>query len=243
MKICLAGTGLLKDHPEVLVKSKYLLESFYSVQEWQLPFLMGCEMFLLDSGAFTFMNSKKGGTDFDEYLKRYAAFIKQYNIKNFFELDVDSIVGYEKVKEMRRRLENETGRQCIPVWHKSRGIDDFIKTSEDYDYMAIGGIVTKEIPRTQWGYFRTLIDIAHRNDCKIHGLGFTDTTQLHKYKFDSVDSTTWNVGNRFGNVCTRRGDAIIQVHHAGKRVADRAGLMLYNFGVWCDYQRFADIKL
>lgn len=243
MRLCLAGTGVLKNHPDELKKARYLLESFYSIQEWQLPFLKSCDFFLLDSGAFTFMNSKKGFTNFDEYLKRYAQFINAHDVQHFFELDVDCIVGYEKVKEMRRMLENETGKRCIPVWHKDRGIDDFIQTAKAYDYMAIGGIVTKEVPRSKWPYFKQLISIAHSHGCRIHGLGFTDTNLLQKYHFDSVDSTTWNVGNRFGNVCKITNGSIVQVHYADKRVTDRDGLMIHNWNQWCEYQKYAETNL
>ena len=65
-------------------------------------------MFLLDSGAFTFMNNSKS-VDFDLYLDKYIDFIIEKNIKYFFELDIDSIVGYKKVLQLRERLE----RRCV----------------------------------------------------------------------------------------------------------------------------------
>ena len=61
-------------------------------------------MFLLDSGAFTFM-SGTNSPDFDQYIIKYIDFINRHDIKYFFELDIDSIVGYEKVKEYTRRLD------------------------------------------------------------------------------------------------------------------------------------------
>lgn len=241
MKLCLAGTGILKNHPEELKKSRYLLESFYSVQEWQIPFFEACDFFLLDSGAFTFMNSQKGPVDFDAYLQRYADFVKRHHIEHFFELDIDPIVGYDRVKEMRRTLERETGARCIPVWHKSRGLEDFKRTAQEYDYMAIGGIVTKEIPPSQWQHLEKLISIAHVYGCKIHGLGFTSSAHLSKYHFDSVDSTTWNVGGKYGNVCKIKDGRVTQVHFDDKRVADRDGLMLHNFRTWCKFQAYVDM--
>lgn len=59
MKIFLAGTA---SHRNVVEPNppKYILESFYYVQDWQLPMIKNADDFLLDSGAFTFMeNSKK----------------------------------------------------------------------------------------------------------------------------------------------------------------------------------------
>ena len=199
MKIFLASTSD-KSFISNITDSKYILESFYYFQEWQILLIKKCKMFLLDSGAFTFMNSQKGKVNFDEYLTRYINFINKYDIKYFFELDVDSIVGYEKVKQLRKRLENETGKKCIPVWHKSRGKEEYLKMCEEYDYVAIGGIVTKEITKEQYSFFPWFINEAHKRGCKIHGLGFTDTNLLQKYHFDSVDSTAWLSGSRFGHV-------------------------------------------
>ena len=44
------------------------------------------------------------------------------------------------------------------------------------------------------------IDQAHSAGTCIHGLGFTNTTLLPFLKFDSVDSTTWLSGSRFGQI-------------------------------------------
>lgn len=95
MKIFMAGTYshkyVVEEH-----KNDYILESFYSIKEWQIQYIKECKMFLLDSGAFTFMNSNKGKTDFNQYLKDYINFINKYDIKYFFELDIDSLPKTEK---------------------------------------------------------------------------------------------------------------------------------------------------
>ena len=79
--------------------------------------------------------------DLREYLNRYINLINQYHIKYFFELDVDTIFGIEFVEELRRELEKRTGRKCIPVWHKGRGIEYWKKMCAEYEYVAIGGLV------------------------------------------------------------------------------------------------------
>ena len=55
-----------------------------------------CKMFLLDSGAFTFMNSNKKNEDIKSYLDSYIDFINKYDIKYFFELDLIQLVGLKK---------------------------------------------------------------------------------------------------------------------------------------------------
>ena len=245
MKVFIAGVSALKKYPSELSNCKYILESFYSIKEWQIPFIKKCEMFLLDSGAFTFMNSQKGKIDFDEYLTRYINFINKYDIKYFFELDVDSIVGYEKVKQLRKRLENETGKKCIPVWHKSRGKEEYLKMCEEYDYVAIGGIVTKEIPQRQYSFFPWFINEAHKRNCKVHGLGFTSTSYFDKVRFDSVDSTTWTMSRRLGNLCYFDGKRMNQwcPHERGKTPRNAEKLAIHSFNEWLKYQRYAENNL
>ena len=117
MRLCLAGTFpsekiVRENRPE------YVLESFFYIKPWQVEEMPKWKMFLLDSGAFTFMHGVEASTkpvDWDGYLSRYIDFINRHNVQHFFELDVDIIVGYDAVKRMRARLEAETGKQSIPA--------------------------------------------------------------------------------------------------------------------------------
>ena len=81
--------------------------------------------------------------------------------------------------EYRKRLERLTNKQVIPVWHKSRGAGDFKKMCDEYDYVAIGGIVSKEIKPEQYGV--TNSRTTHK--AKIRALRYNG-----KCHFDSVDS-------------------------------------------------------
>ena len=125
MKLFLAGTFIAEELTKKY-KPLYVLESFYYIKPWQIQEMSNWKMFLLDSGAFTFLHAaERKRVDWDAYLSKYIAFIKANGIEYFFELDIDAIVGYESVKAMRRRLESETERRCIPVWHRSRGLEEF----------------------------------------------------------------------------------------------------------------------
>ena len=156
MRLCLAGTfpaeKIVKEyHPE------YVLESFFYIRPWQIEEIPKWKMFLLDSGAFTFMHGIEASSkpvDWDGYLSRYIDFINRNNVQHFFELDVDSIVGYDAVKRMRARLEAETGKQSIPVWHRSRGLDEFKRLCRDYHYIGIGGIALTHIQPREYGNIR-----------------------------------------------------------------------------------------
>ena len=242
MKIFLAG---LSDKPYVnYSKCKYFLESFVYYKKWEDILIENKDNFLLDSGAFTYMNNSKENYNFEEYIRKYADFINKKDIKLFFELDIDSIVGIEEVERLRKLLEQLTNKKCIPVWHKSRGKDYFIKMCKEYNYVAIGGIITREIKQNEFKYFNWFIQVAHQNNCKIHGLGFTYSKLLKKYNFDTVDSTSWKSGGRFAQIHRFTGSEMnLKVINKKKyRVKDYKALDIFNFNEWCKYQKYMEEK-
>lgn len=222
----------------------YILESFYYADETTEKLIPYFGDFLLDSGAFTFMQASKSHVKWEEYIERYAGFINRNNIQKYFELDIDSVVGYDKVLEYRKRLEKLTNKPVIPVWHKSRGIDSFKSMCDEYSYVAIGGIVSKEIKPEQYIAFPQMISEAHKRKAKIHGLGFTSLEWLPKCHFDSVDSTAWTTGNRFGFVYQFNGKTMIK-HDVpkGKRLADSRKVALINYTEWIKFQKYAERNL
>ncbi len=247
MKICLAGISGARYAEKYYEKCQFRLESFYKIPKWCMPSIKECELFLLDSGAFTFMNDikkKNKNINFDEYVDKYIKFINDNDIKYFFELDIDSIVGIDEVERLRKKIELGTGKKCIPVWHKSRGKEYFIKMCQDYDYVAIGGIVTKEITPEEYKYFKWFIDTAHSYGCKIHGLGFTSTKLLQYYNFDSVDSTSWTSGSKFAVMYYFNGKKIIKIDTNKRRVRNdipTSGINTHNFLEWCKFQKYAEL--
>ena len=226
-----------------------ILESYYMLRDNEdfLKLLKLCNSFLLDSGAFTFMQGTHQGTiDWDEYIEEYADLINRWDVKLFFELDIDSIVGLDEVNRLRKKLEKLTNKQPIPVWHKNRGKDYFIGMCQEYPYVSIGGIVTREIPRNIYEKaFPWFINTAHQHGCKIHGLGYTNIQGLHKYSFDSVDSTAWLYGNRGGYLYQFKPQTgtIEQIKPEGKgRLKPRAAA-LNNFIEWIKFSKYAEKNL
>ena len=224
-----------------------ILESYFYCRSNQyipklLPYL---KSFLLDSGAFTFMQGK-ARVNWDEYTEEYAAFINKYDIKLFFELDIDSIVGLKEVERLRHKLEKLTGKKPIPVWHKSRGKEYFVKMCKEYPYVALGGIVTREIPRNVYEKaFPWFIQTAHQHGAKIHGLGYTSLENLKKYHFDSVDSTAWLYGNRGGYLYMFnpiKGNIDKIDAPKGCRLKSKEAAM-HNFKEWVKFQEYAEKHL
>lgn len=168
--------------------------------------------------------------------------INRFDVKLFFELDIDSVVGLAEVERLRHKLERMTGKKPIPVWHKNRGKEYFVKMCEEYPYVAIGGIVTKEIPRKVYETaFPWFINTAHKHKAKIHGLGYTTVANLQKYRFDSVDSTAWLYGNRGGYICkfNPRTGLMEQMSKEGCRLKSREGAV-NNFNEWVKLSRYAE---
>lgn len=228
----------------ILKHRPFILESFYyadATTEKLLPYFGD---FLLDSGAFTFMQNSKTHVIWEDYIEKYADFINRNNIEKYFELDIDSVVGYNKVLEYRNKLEKLTNKPCIPVWHKSRGLSEFKKMCDGYKYVAIGGIVAKEIKSEQYKVFPMLIQEAHQRKTKIHGLGFTALDWLSKCHFDSVDSTAWTTGNRFGYIYQFNGRTMVK-HDVpkGKRLADSRKVAEINYLEWLKFQKWAEHSL
>jgi hypothetical protein len=185
---------------------------------------------------------KKGKPNFDTYVESYAAFINKYDIKLFFELDIDAIVGIKEVERLRNKLEVLTNKKCIPVWHKSRGLEYWKKMTEQYDYVAIGGIVTKEIEKKDYNIFLYLLKIAKENNCLVHGLGFTKFEGMKKYKFHSVDSTAWLFGNRGGFLYQFENGNINKIAPKGMRLKPKQAA-IHNFNEWIKFANYAEDNL
>lgn len=244
MIVYLAGTkDVIKDIQD---KNVSILESFYYIDEKFVPQIKKFKNFLLDSGAFTFINSSTNkNIKWEDYVDKYAEFINKNDIKNFFELDIDKLIGYDNVLFLRKRLEQKTGKQCIPVWHKSRGKEEFLKMCDEYKYVAIGGIASGEITKEQYPVFTWFINEAHKKGCKIHGLGFTNLNGLKKYHFDTVDSTTWLYGGIVhGYVHLFNGSTIKKIRKGDNyRLKKDDKINVQNFLEWVKFQQYAEMCL
>lgn len=242
MRVYLAAPQGSRHCEEGLRDSPFILESFAHFQPWVAQYIN--DDFLLDSGAFTFLQKARNNVDWDAYVRRYAQFINEHGVKLFFELDIDGIVGLKEVERLRGLLERLTARRCIPVWHKSRGKQYFLDTVKRYDYVAIGGIVTKEIMPKEYKCFPWFINTAHEHGAKIHGLGFTRLRDYHLYPFDSVDSTTWLSGRRFGIVYQfKDGQLLAHKGHSGPPAGNYKSVDVHNLREWVKYQRYAELYL
>lgn len=251
MKLYLASVSSLEtdlkqaESGRLIFNDAYILQSFYYVDNFtEKVILPNCKDFILDSGAFTFMqNAHKTNINWDDYVERYAKFVKKHHIEKYFELDIDSIVGLQEVERLRAKLESLVGWQCIPVWHRSRGIEQYYKIADEYSYIAVGGIASKDIKQKEYPIFTKLINEAHKRGTKVHGLGFTSMKGIRKYHFDSVDSTTWASGNRFGAVYKFSGKTMIRLSKPPNTRVKSSITAINNFCEWKKFSYYAEKNL
>lgn len=161
------------------------------------------KLIMIDSGAHSFQKGTK--VNWVEYTKQYAQFIKEFdrpNVVGYFEMDVDNIIGYDKVLELRAILE-QVSDKIIPVWHKNRGLDEFKKMCQDYagKVVAITGFKNEDIKDDQYLMF---LKYARKYKCKVHCLGMTRKKILDRVPFDYVDSSSWRQEGIYGRIGGRR---------------------------------------
>lgn len=184
------------------IKLQYNLMSYFYIKNKTALAKMirdNSECILIDSGAHSFQKGKK--VDWVDYTKKYAQFIKEFdkpNVIGYFEMDVDNIIGYDKVLELRKILESVSSK-IIPVWHKNRGIEEFKKMCHDYQnkVIAITGFKNEDIKDEQYLMF---LKYAKKYNCKVHCLGMTRKKVLDKVPFDYVDSSSWVQSTVFGRI-------------------------------------------
>lgn len=249
MKIFLAGDSYLQQSLRRLgaekVSKTYFLRTFVSKEPWFDPYYNICEDIILDSGAFSFISGKDiSKINWEEYINDYAKFIISHNVKHFIELDIDAIVGFSEVKRLRKLLETKTGKKPIPVWHISRGKQAFLDDCENYNYIALGGFAIKDWKKKDYKFIPWFINEAHKRNTKIHGLGFTNFSLLDKLNFDSVDSSSWTIGGRFGSVSKFTGNKIINVSRPnGTKCINQPELAYNNLNEWIKFQQWAKENL
>ena len=205
MKVFLSGIEssektIVDEYIKDRKKIDYCLTSFYYLRKKETlknKLFDFANEIIVDSGAHSFQKGKQ--VDWEQYTKEYAKFIKEFdkpNVVGYFEMDVDNIIGYDKVLELRKMLESVSNK-IIPVWHKNRGIEEFKKMCHDYQnrVIAITGFKNEDIKDEQYLMF---LKYAKKFNCKVHCLGMTRLKILNKVPFDFVDSSTWKQAGNYG---------------------------------------------
>lgn len=171
----------------------------------------------VDSGAHSFFGftgtstmshhnkkDKEEMPDPNEYMARYIIWLKKhFDLFDYFvELDIQSIVGIEKVKYWRRRLQREgLWEKCIPCLHSvdtPATWEETIKGAASR-YVGFEGLRKKQVTLPYKELLKTCYDLGVR----VHGFALTNYDILEEYPFWSADSTTWTSCVRYGTFIAR----------------------------------------
>ena len=225
---------------EELKASRCNLLSFYYQEPKTNELIKRSPLAIIDSGAFTYLvrhkKSRPTLSNIEEYTEGYIEYMKMFapNVR-YMELDLDVIIGIEKVEQIRTRMERALGRQCIPVFHKQRGLDYWKRMCDEYDYVAIGSMVDY---KNREDILQGLIDIAHKKNTKVHGLGYTPRDLKSTLGFDSTDSSSCFQGGRYVHFCYFNGFKICSKSKPeGKKSIHYKLIDRHNISEWLKYQK------
>ena len=251
MLLYLAGTELAWRNSNYWLdfeKGQKILTSYYYARKFSdnminkiLSCIGGPENLLLDSGAFTFRFHKDNRENIEKYTEQYIEFINKWNIKYFFEMDIDNTLEeLPQVLKLREQIEQGTGKKSIPVWHLNRGIQHWKDIVERYDYIAIGGITSSLEPQYE-KTIKQMVKYANSKNTKVHGLGYIRKNVL-EFGFYSVDATSWNAGQYGGIWHFNREDGYPKRRNRDLKhrikTDKQSDLAKHNFKVWTQYQKY-----
>jgi hypothetical protein len=178
------------------------IEFFYKLGVQNLliayPFLQKKQVnpnkkFFIDSGAYSVMTS---GIEID--LNNYIKFLLENDYKIYAGLDV--IGDAEQTKQNNQKMV-EAGLNPIPTFHYGEPISYLEHYLENYDYIAIGGLVPLKSSTTNLfrflDYCFTKI-VTKKSIAKVHGFGIVNWQAMKRYPFYSVDATSWQNPTRWG---------------------------------------------
>ena len=151
-------------------------------------------LIMADSGAFSALSL---GVPIDIY--DYANWIKKWD-KYFYKYPNLDVIGDPKKTLDNQHLLEAEGLKPMPVFHVNEPWEYLEHYLDKYDYVALGGIV----PYSQrlsilipWliKAFKMLPEGK-----KYHGFGVTGWKVLCSFPWDSVDSSSWAAGYRYGRI-------------------------------------------
>lgn len=225
-----------------LKESKYILGSYFYWKNNNIKKIYSSSEIILDSGVFTmFGKNRMSKKQIEKYTDNYIEYIIKNNIKNFVEMDLDSLYPYSYVKFLRNKIEKGVKKKCIPIWHSSRGKNEFLEMCEKYPYSGIGGMVINEPIKQYKHLFPDLNKFAKAKGSKLHCMGFTPTKNLHKFGFYSSDSTSWSTGGRYGQIYYfKNNQLIIKSKPKNTRIKNYKELNKFNLKQRLKYQNYCD---
>lgn len=188
--------------PSFLIRPQWLLESFhYANVRLERALREGGFTIFLDSGAFSAFTQ---GSRID--IDAYAAYIKTNHdiIHQAASLDIIGRDSEAGTYANQKRLES-LGCRVLPTHHARDRDEWLVRYLEDgYDYICLGGMVPENSRYLQiWLdhiFSKYLTNKDGTPKVKVHGFGLTSVPLINRYPWYSVDSTSWVLTSRFGQI-------------------------------------------
>lgn len=221
-----------------------LLSFFYVQKRGALPHILkllkrypNVKVFM-DSGAKSFAKIDRG--DPQTYWRAYYEFLKQHGHRFEYasEFDIDGYawnfkggyrtVSHDQIEAWRDDMHELEAVPIVPVWHPERGVEawDALVKDSRFPHLAIaedavistGGdarISKGGDARISRGEVGKLVARAHSWNKTVHGYAAT-LTDLPITHYDTVASSTWLVGQKFGDICIFQGGNYQRIYASSK---------------------------
>ena len=174
----------------------------------------------IDSGAYTYNQDPKYAEytieQWEKQIEEYLAWAEKHKNQIFAiaDLDIQYLVGYEKVVEWRKKYFEpfmlRTGLPVCFIYHEE-GLDVWEYMCKRYPYVGISLNIDREVDETE---LRNKFKIAEKHNALVQGMASTRTGMLTQYPFYTVDSTTWNVGLKYGEISVWTGNKMSRIKKA-----------------------------
>lgn len=193
----------LKDEfiPMLLGHKIRILRSYYSSKDIRIP--QYCSGIFLDSGAFSARN-KKVIINLSEYIEFCKTNGDVYDA--YANLDV---IGNPQKTWHNQILMDKAGLNAIPTFHMGEPFSFLKKYLDQYDYIALGGLVRVKSNALRMWLDGCWEEIKKTSGMKVHGFGMTDINLIKRYPWYSIDSTTASRAGRIGVLLTPWGQLLL----------------------------------
>lgn len=168
----------------------------------------------LDCGSYTYFAALKYKKELpkpEKYVERYFDYIDRYGHRfcRVAEPDLDVAfqdITFHDVNNWREQmLKVWPDLPITPVWQGTRGPLEWEKICLDprIRHTALGS------GHSDPGMLALLVNRAHRANKTVHGFAMTRMKIFDYVHFDSVDSTSWVSGQKFGTLYVWRGNKFV----------------------------------
>lgn len=174
----------------------------------------------IDSGAYTYLTNPEYESytieQWEEQIKSYLKWAEKHKDSIFAiaDLDLQYLVGNDTVYRWRKEyFEPFMLRTGIPVCfiYHEEGAEQWEYMCKRYPYIGLSLNVDGNIDEAS---LREKFRIAEKYNTLIQGMASTRTSMLTQYPFYTVDSTTWNVGLKYGEISVWSGTKMSRIKKA-----------------------------